>query len=133
MKNIHVILAAIVLVFVISSCTKKPEASFNLSKTTAAVNEEITATSTTTDANDYTWWFYEGAKTSVQPGSSTPHAIVVSDFTSGCDVTTVKFKFDSAGTYTVLLKACNWKKGCPPPDDGSSGFCDVAYESVTIQ
>ena len=133
MKNKQLILAFLVLVFVTSSCLKKPEASITLSKTTAAINEEITATSTTTDANDYTWFFYEGVKTSVQAGSGTPHVIIVSEWQYGCDVTTITFKFDSVGTYTVFLKACNWKGGCPPSDNGTSGFCDEAYETVTIQ
>jgi len=132
MKSIHLIIAALVLVFVISSCTKKPEVSFTVNKTTAAVNEEITATSTSTDANEYSWFFYEGIVASVQEGSSTSHVTEITEWKE-CGNTTMTFKFDSVGTYTVLLKACNWRGGCPFKESGTSGFCDEATEIITIQ
>ncbi len=130
MKNIQLIIAGLVLVIVISSCTKKPEVSFTVTKTTAAVNEEITATSTSIDANSHTWFFYEGIKESVQQGSSTPHVSIVSGGFP-CEHNFVTFKFDSVGTYTVLLNACNWKDGCGTK--ATSGFCDIATEIITIQ
>lgn len=129
MKNSHLIIAGLVLILAISSCTKKPEAFVEASKTTASADEAITVTSTSVDANVYHWHFYEGVKASVQVGSSTSHRTII----SGGDIcdNSVTFSFDAVGTYTVLLDACNMKGGCTATE--SSGYCDIATVTITIQ
>lgn len=66
-----------------TSCMKKPMACFDTSKTTAAVNESISFTSTCSmDAHHYEWNFGDG---SMSTDANPSHA------------------YTNAGTYTVKL------------------------------
>ncbi len=67
-----------------TSCQKKPTACFDASKTTAALNESISFTSTCSkNAHHYEWEFGDGSKST---DANSSHA------------------YSNVGTYTVKLK-----------------------------
>jgi hypothetical protein len=108
------------------SCNKRPEASFTLSKTSAAVGESITATFNGQDANTYLWFLYDGTNTNAETSS---HFTTVADG-QRCD-SKWTFNVDTSGTYTVYLKAVNYKDGCECSD--CSGKNDEFTQTITIQ
>ena len=74
---------ALMATIAFTSCMKKPMACFDASKTTAAVNESISFTSTCSmNAHHYEWNFGDGSKST---DTNTSHA------------------YSNSGTYTVKL------------------------------
>lgn len=126
MNNKPLLIAILLIVVLTVSCTKKPEASLTLNKSTVSVNEIVTATSTSSNSNTFRWTVYDGTNTDV--ASSSQFTVV-----SGggyCD-NTMQFKITTAGTYTVYLRACNYKDGCNATE--TSGYCDTATALLTVQ
>ena len=126
MKKLKVIFTGLVLLFLCSSCSKRPEAIIYTDRVIAAVNETINATSTGTNTNAYTWALYEGYELGVGIGD---HLITVHGG-QHCE-NSWSFKIDSAGTYTLFLKACYYKDGCDAEE--TSGYCEDATLVLTIQ
>jgi len=82
-KNL-IALPAIALAVLFTSCEKEPKASFTASKTEVDIEEVVTFTNTTVDAEAYKWNFGDGnTSTLVSP----------------------THKYTTAGTYTVTLTA----------------------------
>jgi hypothetical protein len=119
MKNFKLILTAIMLFVAITACRKTPEACIDADKTIAKVNETITVTSCSKDANAYIWGFKDmtGYVTTVSGGTI-------------CDDSWA-FKTDSIGTYTVQLTACNYKKKCNT-SSSNTGKQDETTLTITI-
>lgn len=84
------LLLILVALFLLSSCTKKPEASFTSSNTTIYEGETVTFTNTSTDEESVVWSFGDGSM-------STENTVIK--------------KFNNADTYSVTLNAYskNWK------------------------
>lgn len=126
MKNLKLFYYPLVLILAVSSCSKRPEAIIYTDRVIAAVNETINATSTGINTNAYTWAVWEGYDII---GSSSNHAVTVHGG-QHCD-NSWSFKIDSAGTYTLWLKACYYKDGCDAEE--TFGFCEEATLVLTIQ
>ena len=87
----------------ISSCVKTPVACLTSTKSTAAINEEVTFTSCSTDTDQNQFGVYDGTSAT---GASSSNVVVVGGFDS-CTGTSVTLKFTAAGTYTIELTAKN--------------------------
>jgi hypothetical protein len=119
-------LLSVVVMFVAISCHKRPEASFTLSKSTAAVGENISATFNGQDANTYLWTIYDGTNTNA---ASSSNYVTVADG-ERCNPKWT-FSVNAAGTYTVYLKAVNYNDGCECSE--CSGKDDIYTQTITIQ
>ncbi len=128
-KNFLMFCGVTALMVLLASCTKQPTASFKLSKTTAAVGESITATFDGEDANTFSWTAYDGAVGDTPTGASSSNFITVSGGDRCENNWTVSFT--TAGTYTIILTARNYKDGCECSD--CSGKRDEVSQTVTIQ
>ena len=84
MKNKYTIISGAIsgLIF-LTGCQKEPEACFNPNKTTVKINEEVTFTNCSKDANSFEWDFSDGNLSSKE---NTSHS------------------FNSVGSYSVELK-----------------------------
>jgi len=127
MKIVQLMITAMMLLIAITGCRKSPEASITANKTTAAVNETITVTSTSKNANTYSWIIFDGNSTSGVSSSS--HVVKVSGG-DACD-NTYSFKIDQAGNYTLRFVAYYYKGGCSAIN--SSGYSDGTTLAITIQ
>jgi hypothetical protein len=125
MKKNELILMSAMAFATLIACHKTPEASISVDKTTAKVNEAITVTSTSQDANTYAWLVFDGANGSGEPSS---HAIRVSGGYQ-CD-DTYAFKIDSVGEYRLRLDAYYYPDGCGEGKD--IGKYDDASTKITI-
>lgn len=85
--NIKLILNFLAFVLIISSCKKKPEACFEIDKSTANVNENINFNAIcSSEASDYNWNFGDGSNSI---GASVSHS------------------YSTPGSFTVTLTATN--------------------------
>ena len=107
MKKITFIIGALTIIAMISACNKTPEACINASKSTAAINEEITFTSCSKDADENQFIAYDGTSAT---GASSSNAVVVGSY-DPCSSTSITYKFNASGTYTIELTAKNRIKG----------------------
>ena len=86
MKNLNLfsVLFVFAIIVLSTSCQKKPDACFTASKTSALVNEAISFTNCSVDAESYEWTFGDaGTSTEASPSHT----------------------YTAAGSYTVTLKA----------------------------
>lgn len=84
MKSYKHLLGLLFIAIVISSCQKKPEASFTFSPEDAKSGDQISFKNTTTDANSYEWDFGDGTTSTEENPTHT---------------------YDSPGIYDVILTA----------------------------
>jgi hypothetical protein len=124
-KNFFIFCTATALMVLVAACTKQPTSSFKLSKTTAAAGENITATYDGENANTYVWVAWAGT-------TNTGASYNINTVSKGqrCD-NTWTFNFPDPGTYTVQLRAVNYKEGCDCTD--CSGKSDESTQTITIQ
>lgn len=105
-KNLFIVAVAVVTT---ASCSKKPEACADISKTTVDIGENVTFTNCSTNGKKYEWDFGDGTKSTEQNAT---HA------------------YSNGGTYTVKLKASskNGKK-----NDEVSKTVTVRYPSQRFE
>lgn len=84
MKSTKHLLGLLFIAIVISSCQKKPEASFTFSPEDAKSGDQISFKNTTTDADSYEWDFGDGTTSTEENPTHT---------------------YDSPGIYDVILTA----------------------------
>ncbi|HVE62126.1 MAG TPA: hypothetical protein VNA26_09910, partial [Chitinophagaceae bacterium] len=96
MKSNLLLIAGVILLF--NSCAKTPEACINSDKETAKVNEAITFTSCSKDADEHSF-------------TTTSSEMEVLDGGNPCEHNFITVRFKSAGTYTITLRARNRIKG----------------------
>ncbi len=102
MRNKSIFVLPVVLLMA-SACKKSPEVSFQPSKTTVEVDEEVTFTNSTTKAKTYDWDFGDG---NTSQDKSPKHS------------------YDQEGTYTVSLMAHS--------SANHDGFGSSGEESITV-
>jgi hypothetical protein len=123
MKTFFYSLFFFALAISISSCNKRPDANFTVNGSSFSVGDTITVTNNSKNSNGARWVVYDGTATS---GSVSSHVQRISGGQT-CDMS-YSFTIDTVGTFTMPLKAYNWKKSC---EEGESGKYDE--QTVTIQ
>lgn len=102
MKNINLfVLGVAVLALFLTSCSKQPEACFNIPNGTHYVGDPISITNCSVNADNYEWEDHNGMKTYTEDISYTP---------------------STEGNYTINLKASN--------DNGSSDQLTKSFSAV---
>ena len=109
MKTIKSLLLVIIVAMVFTSCQKQPTADFTASKTTASINESITFSNNSTDADSYSWEFGDGQT------STSENAI---------------HSYTTTGTYSVKLIA--YSKNEKKEDDKTSTITVEGNETGTF-
>jgi hypothetical protein len=124
MKKISTIFLSLLLILSISSCMKSPVASITADRVNSSIIDPITITSTSENANAYSWKIYDGAATS---GTVSTHIIKISGG-EDCD-NKITFKVDKPGQYTLMFYAYNRSKGCTSTE-GSSKSDSKTYNFI---
>ena len=109
MKTIKSLLLVIVVAIVFTSCQKQPTADFTASKITAGVDESITFSNNSTDADSYSWEFGDGLTSTDENATHSYTAI---------------------GTYSVKLIA--YSKNEKKEDDKTSTITIEGNETGTF-
>ena len=104
----HTFSIRVLTIFVaMTACTKTPEACISASKPAGTINDEITFTSCSKDADENQFYAYDG--TSVT-GPSSSNVEVIGSY-DPCTSTSITYKFNAAGTYIIELNAKNRIRG----------------------
>lgn len=120
MKEFYNLLSLFILVIFISSCNYQPYARFTVNGSSFAVGDTITVFNQSKFSNGTRWVIYDGTETL---GNVSSHVKSISGG-QGCDMQ-YSFTIDTVGTFTMPLRAYNWKRGC---EKGQSG----KYADYTI-
>ncbi len=113
MKKLFYLLSIFVVVIFISSCNYQPYASFTVNGSSFSVDDTITVFNNSKFSNGTRWVVYDGIATS---GSLSSHVETISGG-QPCDMQ-YSFIIDTVGTFTMPLRAYNWKKGCKKSESG---------------
>jgi hypothetical protein len=107
----------------LTACRKEPKATLTLSTENPTVNEVVVVTCNSDDANAFTWSAYN---------TSNPTSTSNVTLQAGgqiCDKSTI-YSFDSVGTYTIKVKAHNYKNKCDSPTN--SGYSTEVTKTITV-
>ncbi len=105
------------MVIFISSCNYQPYARFTVNGSSFSVDDTITVFNNSKFSNGTRWAVYDGTATS---GSLSSHVETISGG-QPCDMQ-YSFIIDTVGTFTMPLRAYNWKKSCEK--SGSGKYAD---------
>jgi hypothetical protein len=121
LKELYNLFSFFVVVIFISSCNYRPYARFTVNGSSFSVGDTITVFNNSKFSNGTRWVVVNGAASS---GSLSSHVETISGG-QPCDMQ-YSFTIDTIGTFTMPLRAYNWKRGC---EKGESG----KYADYTIK
>lgn len=120
MKKRYFLFSILILLTFFSGCNYKPYANFIVNGSSFAVGDTITVFNQSKFSNGTRWVIYDGTETL---GNVSSHVKSISGGQS-CDMQ-YSFTIDTVGTFTMPLRAYNWRRGC---EKGQSG----KYTDYTI-
>jgi hypothetical protein len=113
LKKLFYLLSFFVVAIFISSCNYRPYARFTVHGSSFSVGDTITVFNNSKFSNGSRWVINYGTDTSVSISS---HVETISGG-QPCDMQ-YSFTIDTVGTFTMPLRAYNWKRGCEKGESG---------------